>query len=391
MMGIVSKKDLYGRSVCVSGSLYWVANANRNGIYDVNAPVMYILSFNLDSEEFGEIICPLIDLVLPGIGFWDDFYKLGVLGRFLSFTDYKSNKGYIDIWVLKDYDVNKVWSKQYIVGLSFPFELPLRGVRAICLRENGEILLLLYYGSLISYNPESKKSFILREAGNEDCYSRQGTIRAKKVILARKFYFNYITPDHTRHKMLRTKTPLPTEYWPFIRHILKARTEAITLVHYKVGKGYETNLWRELWYPLGVLSDKFTEDMKYYSVLGMNSPVANIIYNGRENPPENYVYKLAEIWDELANVEIDKEGDDQFYAYYWELWSYFERECGSAIVVYASRSIARSVVFHEMQSIKAGPEMVVKYKRNKVELNSVSLLAVRIINNEATLIGNVGK
>ncbi|KAF6176570.1 hypothetical protein GIB67_034432 [Kingdonia uniflora] len=86
-MGIISYKDLYGRSACVSRTLHWVVNANQNGIYDVNALIMCILSFDLDSEEFGAIISPLIDVVLPGVGSWDDFYKLGVLGGCLSFTD----------------------------------------------------------------------------------------------------------------------------------------------------------------------------------------------------------------------------------------------------------------------------------------------------------------
>ncbi|KAF6174319.1 hypothetical protein GIB67_040812 [Kingdonia uniflora] len=38
----------------------------------------------------------------------------------------------------------------------------------------------------------------------------------KAVILARQFHFNYTTPDRTRQEMLRTKTPLPNEHWPFI-------------------------------------------------------------------------------------------------------------------------------------------------------------------------------
>lgn len=37
------------------------------------------------------------------------------------------------------------------------------------------------------------------------------------VLLARQLYFNYTTPDRSRQEMLRTKTPLPTEHWPFIR------------------------------------------------------------------------------------------------------------------------------------------------------------------------------
>lgn len=35
--------------------------------------------------------------------------------------------------------------------------------------------------------------------------------------MARQFHFNYTTPDRVRQEMLRTKTPLPTEHWPFVR------------------------------------------------------------------------------------------------------------------------------------------------------------------------------
>ncbi|XP_042500632.1 F-box protein At4g35930 isoform X2 [Macadamia integrifolia] len=38
----------------------------------------------------------------------------------------------------------------------------------------------------------------------------------KAVLLARQCHFNFTTPDRSRQEMLRTKTPLPTEHWPFI-------------------------------------------------------------------------------------------------------------------------------------------------------------------------------
>ncbi|KAG1354152.1 F-box protein [Cocos nucifera] len=36
------------------------------------------------------------------------------------------------------------------------------------------------------------------------------------VLLARQLHFNYMTPDRSRQEMLSTKTPLPTEHWPFV-------------------------------------------------------------------------------------------------------------------------------------------------------------------------------
>ncbi|EYU30815.1 hypothetical protein ABFS82_08G209600 [Erythranthe guttata] len=38
----------------------------------------------------------------------------------------------------------------------------------------------------------------------------------KAVVIARQFHFNYTTPDRSRQEMLNTKTPLPTEHWPFM-------------------------------------------------------------------------------------------------------------------------------------------------------------------------------
>ncbi|KAG9442744.1 hypothetical protein H6P81_018598 [Aristolochia fimbriata] len=38
----------------------------------------------------------------------------------------------------------------------------------------------------------------------------------KAVQLARQYHFNYTTPDRSRQEMLSTKTPLPTEHWPFV-------------------------------------------------------------------------------------------------------------------------------------------------------------------------------
>ncbi|KAF8406618.1 hypothetical protein HHK36_008708 [Tetracentron sinense] len=38
----------------------------------------------------------------------------------------------------------------------------------------------------------------------------------KAVLFARQCHFNYTTPDRSRQELLRTRTPLPTEHWPFV-------------------------------------------------------------------------------------------------------------------------------------------------------------------------------
>lgn len=42
-----------------------------------------------------------------------------------------------------------------------------------------------------------------------------------QVLLARQLYFNYTTPDRSRQELLRTKTPLPKERWPFMRYVIQ--------------------------------------------------------------------------------------------------------------------------------------------------------------------------
>ncbi|KAM0039524.1 hypothetical protein Hdeb2414_s0012g00383061 [Helianthus debilis subsp. tardiflorus] len=37
-----------------------------------------------------------------------------------------------------------------------------------------------------------------------------------QVTIARKFHFNYTTPDRSRQEMLNMMTPLPTQHWPFV-------------------------------------------------------------------------------------------------------------------------------------------------------------------------------
>ncbi|XP_064977039.1 F-box protein At4g35930-like isoform X1 [Musa acuminata AAA Group] len=41
------------------------------------------------------------------------------------------------------------------------------------------------------------------------------------VLLARQLHFNYTTPDRSRQEMLNTKTPVPTEHWPFVRYMTR--------------------------------------------------------------------------------------------------------------------------------------------------------------------------
>ncbi|KAF6158392.1 hypothetical protein GIB67_022472 [Kingdonia uniflora] len=95
------------------------------------------------------------------------------------------------------------------------------------------------------------------------------------------------------------------------RHILNAREEAVKLMHYKIGKGNFTYFWKDPWHPLGVLSNRFPEEMRYDSILFKDAPVRNILNNGRWEVPENYAYILSDIWEGLNRVVIDVTGEDE--------------------------------------------------------------------------------
>ncbi|WOL10856.1 F-box protein [Canna indica] len=43
------------------------------------------------------------------------------------------------------------------------------------------------------------------------------------VIQARQSHFNYTTPDKSRQQMLRTRTPIPAEHWPFLSIVGRRR------------------------------------------------------------------------------------------------------------------------------------------------------------------------
>ncbi|KAF6160425.1 hypothetical protein GIB67_019194 [Kingdonia uniflora] len=58
------------------------------------------------------------------------------------------------------------------------------------------------------------------------------------------------------------------------------------------------------------------------------------------------------------------------------------REHEGPAIACAGRCIARSINYHEFQSIKAGLEVAVKYNKTKVEINSVSVVAVQTLNKK---------
>ncbi|KAJ6883983.1 hypothetical protein NC652_031068 [Populus alba x Populus x berolinensis] len=115
-----------------------------------------IVSFDLSEEKFYEV-------PRPDCGSLDKFnHNLVVLGGCLSASVYRKD-GYLEIWVMKEYNVKESWINLYnidIMDQSFEnsgLHLKRSYARVICLLKNGEILLeMTITRALLSFDPKSK-------------------------------------------------------------------------------------------------------------------------------------------------------------------------------------------------------------------------------------------
>ncbi|KAF9601404.1 hypothetical protein IFM89_019677 [Coptis chinensis] len=155
-------------SAVVNGSLHWLAIdqwTKNNG-----RPV--IVSFDLDREGFGFVPTPeskkLLEFPYKG-------YNLGVFEEYLSVMQcfsYPADK--IDIWVMKKYNVEGSWVKQF----SFKQSLASRSssfdtAKLIKVRNNGELLILCNSMDLVSYNVKTQKRKLIQvgwDGKSKSCY-----------------------------------------------------------------------------------------------------------------------------------------------------------------------------------------------------------------------------
>ncbi|KAJ0053814.1 hypothetical protein Pint_01900 [Pistacia integerrima] len=143
----------------VNGRLHWVTRPRRY------SPARRIVSFDLADEQFREVPKP----DCGGLNRCN--YHLAVLKGCLSAAVY-GNYGKLEIWVMKEYNKNESWIKEFNIGayipkglkqnLDRPFKIwknPSNGrvVRVLCLLYNGQILLEYKSRVLVSYDPKSGK------------------------------------------------------------------------------------------------------------------------------------------------------------------------------------------------------------------------------------------
>ncbi|XP_059663823.1 F-box protein CPR1-like [Cornus florida] len=116
-----------------------------------------ILSFDMASEVFGEMVLP--GCVANGIGLQ---MSISVFGESLSLFEYDSFGG-CSIWVMKEYGIAESWTKL------FSFKSYIRKVLGF--RKNGEIVAAKSYINLVSFDPKSKQEVNLGMCRSKYKYS----------------------------------------------------------------------------------------------------------------------------------------------------------------------------------------------------------------------------
>ena len=147
-----------GPQTFINGALHWVAcfKVSDNNIHN------FVLVFNLGEEVFHEILLP----EFPG--------HMGLMSGSISvyrnsIALFQKDNGFLHIWVMKEYGVVSSWTKV----LSLPlFNLDFFGAsdsirRALGFRRNGEVILKLDGGRLISLDLKTGEIKDLRIMGHK--------------------------------------------------------------------------------------------------------------------------------------------------------------------------------------------------------------------------------
>jgi F-box interacting protein len=142
----------------VNGALHWIAMkwAKDRKVH------CFILVFDLGDEVFREIMLPKIQLYDPSysvnvygnsIAFFQDRASYYVYGNF-AFLQGRAT----DIWLMKEYGVTSSWT----MVLTVAHGKELTPIRPIGFRRNGEVILIMHYGRLVSQDLETREKKDLR-------------------------------------------------------------------------------------------------------------------------------------------------------------------------------------------------------------------------------------
>ncbi|KAL2333126.1 hypothetical protein Fmac_014339 [Flemingia macrophylla] len=138
--------DFYGKFVSGTGTLNWLVEKKESDV---------ILSFDLASETYGEVLLP------DGVGNMITIPQLVILSNCLGVSFFDSEKDHLVLWQMKEYGVQHSWTRLMVIPyfrltLSphhedynlnwFDFVVPL------CISEDG-VLMLKTKSKLVLYNP----------------------------------------------------------------------------------------------------------------------------------------------------------------------------------------------------------------------------------------------
>lgn len=139
-----SKNKARFSETTLNGALHWIPEDHKN--------VDFICSFDFGVEEFRPIPPP------PGMGQRNSHTSVGVLRDCLCIFDSSSHLN-LDIWWMKEYGVLNSWTKESILLSDITVRPNNRHVVVpIMSLRNGEILMSVGAGRLISYCPVKKRS-----------------------------------------------------------------------------------------------------------------------------------------------------------------------------------------------------------------------------------------
>ncbi|XP_065616517.1 F-box protein CPR1 [Quercus suber] len=137
----------------INGALHWVAfRVSDNNLHN------FVLVFDLGDEVFHEILLP----EFPGhMGL---MCSVSVYGNSIAF--FRKDNGFLHIWAMKEYGVVSSWTKVLSLPISSQGFYTSNSIpRALGFRRNGEVILKLDGGHLISLDLETREIKDLRIIG----------------------------------------------------------------------------------------------------------------------------------------------------------------------------------------------------------------------------------
>ncbi|KAF5180595.1 F-box protein cpr1 [Thalictrum thalictroides] len=141
ILGLVYPKYSNSGGIHLNGAIHWLGKH----VSDTNDFLLRIVSFDLANDEFKDL------LLLPNVLLNDKSKRLGIFEECLCI--YQVNKdSYIDVFIMKEYGVKESWMK--ILSINDLRIYNMRHFKAICITNNGKLLVQWDHKNLALYDPK---------------------------------------------------------------------------------------------------------------------------------------------------------------------------------------------------------------------------------------------